>query len=196
LCSDLVSCKSSSRDLDHCTNFVLKVASCSSDLSVSCLNNEFLHVFQLFDITNKRDHDLRLNFPARMSFLYVDSRADNSLCLHLCDLRICYSQTASTVTHHRVELMEAVDDLFDPLNGFALSLCQLLDVLFLCRNELMERRVKETDRYRVAFQSLVQLLEVALLIRKDLLKSFLSLFLCLSTDHLTECVNSSLAEEH
>src|SRR5699024_10450123 len=46
LCSNLVSCKSSSRDLDHCTNFVLQVASCSSDLSVSCLNNKFLHVFQ------------------------------------------------------------------------------------------------------------------------------------------------------
>src|SRR5699024_5897519 len=41
-----------------------------------------------------------------------------------------------------------------------------------------------------------QSLEVSLLIRKDFLKSCLSLFLCLSTDHLTESVDSSLAEEH
>ena len=60
----------------------------------------------------------------------------------------------------------------------------------------MKRRIKETDCNRVALESLIQSLEVSLLVRKNFLKSFLSLFLCLSTDHLTECVDSSLAEEH
>src|SRR5699024_9526828 len=117
---DLVSCKSSSRDLDHCTNFVLKVAACCRDLSVCCLNNEFLHVFKLFDIAYERDHNLRFYIPVRMSFLHIDSRTDDSSCLHLRDLRICYCQTASTVTHHRVELVQAVDDRLDLLYSLAL----------------------------------------------------------------------------
>src|SRR5699024_10759633 len=193
---DLVSCKSSSRDLDHCTNLILQVAACCGDLSVSCLNNKLLNIFKLFHVAYERDHDLRNDVPGRMSILHIDSRTDNSLCLHLSDLRICDCQTASTVTHHRVELMQAVDERFDLLNCLALSVRQFLHVLFLCRNELVKRRIKETDRYRVALESLIQSLEVSLLIRKDFLKSCLSLFLCLSTDHLTESVDSSLAEEH
>src|SRR5699024_10735691 len=84
----------------------------------------------------------------------------------------------------------------DLLNCFALSVSQFLDVLFLCRNELMKRRIKETDRYRVAFKSLIQLLEISLLLRKDLIKSCLSLFLCLRADHLAECIDSVALEEH
>ena len=40
-----------------------------------------------------------------------------ALCLHLCDLRVGNSQTAATVTHHRVELMQGVDNVLDRLNG-------------------------------------------------------------------------------
>ena len=176
---DLVSCKSSSRDLDHCTNLILQVAVCCCDLSVCCLNNKLLHIFQLFHVAYERDHDLRNDVPVRMSLLNLDSRTDNSLCLHLSDLRICDCQTASTVTHHRVELVQAVDDRFDLINCLALSVSQLLDVLFLCRNELVKRRIKETDRNRVALESLIQSLEVSLLIRKDFRKSYFSFFLCL-----------------
>ena len=104
-CSNVVCCQSCSRDLDHGTNLILKVAACCRDLCVCSLNNKLLNVFQLFDIANERDHDLRLYLPARMSLLYIDSRADNSFCLHLSDLRISNCQTASTMTHHRVELM-------------------------------------------------------------------------------------------
>src|SRR5699024_5736948 len=93
-------------------------------------------------------------------------------------------------------LVQAVDDRFDLINCLALSVSQLLDVLFLCRNELVKRRIKETDRNRVALESLIQSLEVSLLIRKDFRKSYFSFFLCLSTDHLTESVDSALTEEH
>ena len=88
------------------------------------------------------------------SFLYVDSCTDNCLGLHHSDLRIGNSQTAATVTHHRVELMQGSDDCLDLCNGLALCVSQLLDVLFLGRNELMQRRIQETDGYRVALQSL------------------------------------------
>ena len=194
--SDLVSCQSSSRDLDHGTNLIFQVDACCCDLSVSSLNNELLNILQLFDIAYKRDHDLRMNIPVCMSFLHVDSRADNSFGLHLGNLRIGNCQTASTVTHHRVELMERIDDRLDLLNSLALCVSQFLDVLFLSGNELMKRRIQETDRNRVSFQSFIQLLEVALLFRKDLLQSCFSLFYCLRADHLTECVDSVAFEEH
>lgn len=90
-----------------------------------------------------------------MSLLYVDCCTDNSLCLHLCNLRIGNCKTASSVTHHRVELMQRSDDVLDCLNRLALSFCKLLDVSFLCRNELMKRRIQETNGYRAAFQCFV-----------------------------------------
>ena len=131
-----------------------------------------------------------------MCFLYIDGRTDHCLGLHLRNLRIGHCQTASAVAHHRVELMQAVDDRLDLLYSLALRVSQLLDVLFLCRNELMQRRIQETDGNRVAFQSLVQLLEVSLLFRKDLLQCCFSLFYGLRTDHLTERINSVAFEEH
>ena len=72
--------------------------------------------------------------------------------LHLCDLRVGDSQTASTVTHHRVELMQGVDNALDRLNGLVLCVSQLLDILFLSRYELMKRRIQETDGDRAALQ--------------------------------------------
>ena len=60
----------------------------------------------------------------------------------------------------------------------------------------MKRRIKETDCNRVALKSLIELLEVALLIRKDLIKSCLSLLKSIGTDHLTESGNSVCLEEH
>ena len=79
--------------------------------------------------------------------------ADNSLCLHNSNLRIGYGQTASTMSHHRVELFQALDDRLDVLYGFALGVSQFLDIFFCLRNELMQRRIQETDGYRVAFHS-------------------------------------------
>ena len=131
-----------------------------------------------------------------MLFLNLDCCADNSLCLHLCNLRIRYSKTASSVTHHRVELMQRSDNVLDILHRLALCVCELLDVCFLCRNELMERRIKESDCNRISFQSLVQCLEVALLIRQNLLKCCLSLLNGVRADHFAECSDSVLFKEH
>ena len=114
-----------------------------------------------------------------MIFLYVDCRADDSLCLHLCDFGICYRKTAAAMTHHRVELVERSDKRLDAFNALALSRCEKLNVSLFCRNELMKRRVKESDAYGGSFKSLVKSLEVALLIRKNLLKSSFSLFNCI-----------------
>ena len=131
-----------------------------------------------------------------MSFLYIDCCTDNSACLHLSNLWICYCKTASTVSHHWVELMKAVDDCLDLLYSLALSVSQFLDVLFLCRNELMKRWIKETDSNRVTFQCFIQFFEVSLLFWKNLSKCCFSFFFCLRADHFTECIDSVSFEEH
>ena len=104
-----------------------------------------------------------LDAPVWMCLLYIDRRTDDGLCLHLCDLRIGDSQTAATVTHHRVELMQGVDNALDRLYGLVLCVSQLLDILLLSRYELMKRRIQETDGDRAALQCLVELLKVTLL---------------------------------
>ena len=60
----------------------------------------------------------------------------------------------------------------------------------------MQRRIQETNGNWVTFQSLIQLLEVSLLYRKNLLQSSLSLLNGIRTDHLTERVDSITLEEH
>ena len=100
-----------------------------------------------------------------MSLLNIDSCTDNSSCLHLGDFRIGNSQTAATVSHHWVEFVKRITDSLDLFNSLALCVSQLLNILFLSRNELMQRRIQETDGNWVAFQSFVQLLEISLLFR-------------------------------
>ena len=131
-----------------------------------------------------------------MSLLDIDSSTDNRFCLHLCDFRICYSQTATTVTHHWVKFVEACDDSFDIFNSFALSISESLDVSFFSWNELMERWIQESDCYRMTFECFVKSLKVALLVRKNLIKSNFSFFNCVSTDHFAECSNSVSFKEH
>ena len=60
----------------------------------------------------------------------------------------------------------------------------------------MKRWIQETDGYRASLKSLIESLEVRLLIWKNLVKSNFSLFLCIRTDHLTESSDSLRIEEH
>ena len=110
-----------------------------------------------------------------MCLLYIDRCANDSLCLHLCNLRISNCKTAASVSHHRVELMQRGNDVLDHLNALALCSRKLLNILLVGRNKLMQRRIQETNRNRIALKSLKQALEISLLIRKDLIKRCLSL---------------------
>ena len=64
------------------------------------------------------------------------------------------------------------------------------------RNELMERRIKQTDIDRTSVHSLKNTLEVCLLIRKELGESFLTSFCGISKDHLTHGDNLLILKEH
>ena len=84
------------------------------------------------------------------------------------------------MSHHWVELMKRIDDSLDLFYSLALSVSKLLDVFLFCRNELMKRRIQETDCYRVALESLEQTFEVFLLILLLTLRKQLSLVLKVS----------------
>ena len=131
-----------------------------------------------------------------MALVDGNRSADDGTGLHDSDLRIGDSQTAATVTHHRVELVETLDESLDLFNGLALGVSEFLDVSFFGRNELVERRIEEADGDRHTFEGFVELLEVFLLHGKDLLESFFTLFLGGGADHLAEGVDAAFGEEH
>ena len=60
----------------------------------------------------------------------------------------------------------------------------------------MKRRIKEADGYGAALKSLIESLEVTLLIGHDLIKSSLSLLESICTDHLTESSDPVSLKEH
>ena len=146
--SDLISCEAGTRNLHHSTNLVVKVCTSCLNLSICCLYYYLLNELKLFYFTCKRNHNLWNYLPVRMLLLYIDSCTDNSLCLHLSNLRIGNCKTKSSVSHHRVELVKSCDYILNSLNALALCICKLLNLLLCCRNELVKRWIKETDGNR------------------------------------------------
>ena len=162
---------------------------------LSGLNNGLLDKCKLFLVAYQRNHDLRNDVVAFFCIDFDRSFHDSS-CLHLSDLRECDSQTAAAVTHHRVELMECVAASLDVCYRQPHLFGQCSDVFLGCRNELVKRRIQETNGNRSAFHSLVDALEVALLERNQLVQSRFSLFDGVGKDHLADLRNSVRIEEH
>ena len=128
----------------------------------SNLNHYVLNVLKLFLLANQWNHNLRNNVISAL-FLNLDCSFHDSPCLHLGNLRIGNSQTASAVAHHWVELMKFCTLGFNILNRHSHIISQCLDVIRIGRNKLMQRRIQVTNGHRSSLQSLVHGLEVALL---------------------------------
>ena len=126
----------------------------------------------------------------------VQSCLDNSAGLHCCDLGVGDSQTAATMAHHGVELVQRSNDVLQVIEGHAHVGSQLLDVLVLAGQELVERRVQITDGHRALTHDAVHRLEVTLLERLDLGQSSLALFYGTCADHLTDSLDAVLSKEH
>ena len=193
---DFVSCKSRTRNFNHSTNFIFEIDARCFDFSVSSFNNRVFNEFKLFNFTYERNHNFGNNLPVGVGFLNFYSSADNRFCLHFSNFGVSYRKTASSVTHHRVSFVEAVDDVFDFAYCFTLCFCENFNISFLCGNKLVERRIEETDCYRVTFQSFVEFFKVALLHRKNFIKCSFSFFNSVSANHFSECVNSVALKEH
>ena len=195
LCN-LIRSEAGSRNLYHGTYLVRKIYAGLLDLFVSRLDYNFLHIVKFLYFSSKRNHDFRCDLPIRMLLLYIDGCTNNGFRLHNGNFRIGYGKTQSSVSHHRVELVEGGNDVLNLLHALVLCLCKLLNLFFLLRYELMKRRIQETDGYGVPFQCLIKSFEVSLLIRKNLLQRFFSLFLRIGYNHLTESEDSLRIKEH
>ena len=193
---DLVRGQAGARDLDHGADLILHRNASGGDFGVGGLDHHVLDVLELLDLANQRDHDLRHDLPVGMLLHGVDGGADHSLGLHRGDLRIGDGQAAAAVAHHRVELVQALDDGLDLADGLLLGLGQLLDLVLRGGHELVERRIQEADANRHALKRLVELLEVALLIGQDLVQRDLALGGGVGADHLAERGDAVGLKEH
>ena len=156
LFGDLVGGERRARDLDHRADFVLDVALRLGDELIGHFDDDVFDELHFLDFARERDHDLGNDVPVGMLFLDVDGSLDDGGRLHARDFGVRYRQAAAAVTHHRIELVQVGDDLFDLRDRLLLRLGQRLDVLFGRRHELMQRRVEEADGHRVTAQRLVQ----------------------------------------
>ncbi len=193
---DFVSGKSCSRDFNHSADFVFEVNAAFFDDCVCGFDNRLFAVLQFFDFADERNHNFRLDFPVGMTSLNVDSSLDNRFGLHNRDFGISNRKTASSVTHHRVELVQAVAENLDFGHGFAFCFCKCFDVFFFRRNEFVKRRVQETNGNRHTLESFHKSFEVCLLHRLDCVESFYAFFNGFGANHLAEFVDSARSEEH
>ena len=100
------------------------------------------------------------------------------------------------MTQHRVMLAKRFHTFLDLLNGHAHSLSHFLLTFQIVRNELMQRRIEQTNGNRTSGHSLEDTLKVLFLIRKDLRQRFLTTFSVLGQDHLTHSFDLLTFEEH
>ena len=193
---DLVGGERRARDLDHRADFVLDVALRFRNELIRDFDDDVLDELHFLDFARQRDHDLGNDVPILVLFLDVDRGFDDGSRLHARDLGIGDRQAAAAVTHHRVELVQVGDDLFDLRDRLVLRLGERLDLGLGRGNELMQRRVEEADGDGIPAQRLVQLFEVALLHRLDLRERRFALFDGIRANHLAECSDPVGVEEH
>ena len=183
-------------DLDHGPDLVFQADSGFGDQSVRRRRHHVLDVFEFLHLAHQGDHDLRHQVPVGVLFVDIDGGFDHRFRLHLSDLREGHRETAASVAHHGIELMQGGDDVPDLLNGLALGRGQFFDILLLRGNELMKRRVQEADGHGITLHGLIDALEIALLHRLDLGQGSLALLHRVCADHLPEGLNAVRLEEH
>ena len=195
LLGDLAGSQGCTGDLDHGTDLVLHVNASSSDQLISDLDHNVLDELQLLDLANQRDHDVRGDHATSLSG-DVQGSLDHSAGLHGSDFGIGNSQTATTVTHHGVELVQRSHDVLQVVEGHAHIGSQLLDVLVLGGQELVQRGIQVADGHRALTHDAVHGLEVTLLERLDLSQSSFALFHGTGADHLADSLDAVLSKEH
>ncbi len=163
---DLVGRQRAARDLDHRADHVVQL-----DLLLRLhLAGRLVHdldlQIQLLLEADERDHDLGPDLDAFL--LDLGRGFEHRPRLHRRDFRIADAEAAAAEAEHRVELVQLLDALMDARRRHADLLRQLLLLLLGVRQELVERRVEEANRRRVALQRPEDAGEVLALIRQQL----------------------------
>ena len=195
LLSDLACQQGCTGNLDHGADLVLDVRVLLCFDLFRCLNDHVLDKSELFLLAYERDHDLGNDAVALLG-VDLDRSLHDSSGLHAGDLREGDRQTAAAVAHHRIELMQSVAARLDLCCGQAHILGQFRDLVIRSGDELVKRRIQETDGDRTAFHSLIDTLEVALLEGDQLIEGCLALLSGIREDHLADLRDPVRIEEH
>ena len=196
LVRDCVSGQRSARNFDHRADLVGHVGTGSLDDLLCSLVDDGLDERKLLLFAYQRNHDFRNDLPCRSAAADSQRCLDDRSSLHLCDLREGNIQTAAAMTHHRVKLMEAGNDLLQMLDGDVHFLGELFNVLRVGRDELVQGRVQKTNGNRTALHSLVDGLKVALLDRLEFGKRLFALLRGLGDDHFAHRLDAVSFKEH
>lgn len=154
LSCNFVSSNSSTRKLNHGTNWNVKLYTLLSlNLSNSSLS-ELAKLLKLRNNRNQRNH----NFWLRIKTLLLEfgSSSSNSTNLHLRKNWELNSQTATTKTEHWVCFTHAINLLHETtllldnswISASCLKACNLNIKSTRAFKELMQRRIKQTNDYR------------------------------------------------
>ena len=159
--------------------------------------HDLLHKGQFLLGANQGNHDLGNDVIAAF-LLHVDGSLQHGAGLHLGDFGVGHGQTAATVTHHGVGLVEGCNLVDDLVLGHAKILGQLFDFLGHVQvgHKLMQRRIQVADGHGTAFQGLVHGLEVTLLHGQNLCQRLFTLLLGVGQDHLAHGGNTAGLKEH
>jgi len=144
--------------------------------------------------TDQRDHDLGVGLHAEL--LRLDGGLEHGARLHGGDLRIPDAEAAAAEAEHGVELVELVHAVHDLLDGDADLAGEVELLLLRLREELVERRIQETDRGGEAVERLEDPEEVAALVGQELGEGGLAAAGVAGEDHLAHGVDAVALEEH
>ena len=166
------------------------------------------HLGQFSDHAHQRDHDLRLELDAVLR--HVGRRLKNRAGLHHVDFGEDQPQTAAAQAEHRVHLAHARDGLEQLallssswwIFAAILQPCHLDQRIFIARQELMQRRVDQTDDDGIALAGLwvhhraEDALEVRALEGEELIELRLALLRRLRQNHFLDDGQTLLLHEH
>ena len=182
------------RNLDHRTDHIVDpVVALGEDLFGRTVD-DLLLVTELLVVAHQRNHDLDMYRNARCADIH--RCLDNGTGLHLGDFGIGVAQTAAAVSQHRVEFGQRLDLLDDLLERDMHILSQFALLLLEVRNELVQRRIEQSHRNRIALHNLEQTFEVAALHREQLGQSHATAGLIVGQNHLANGLDTVALEEH
>ena len=192
--SDLISGEGAPRHFDHRADHVAELHFLLSHHLLCHTMHDFRLQVQLLLEAHQRNHHLRLHLDLLLGD--QSGRLKDGAGLHLGDLRIRNAQAAAAVPQHRVELVQLLHAVRQLLHGDAHLLRQFLLLHFGVRQELVKRRVQQTDRCRQAFQLLKDPREVLALIRQQLGQCRATVLLVVRQDHLAHRIDAVAFKEH
>mmetsp|Transcript_50549 Transcript_50549/g.99452 ORF Transcript_50549/g.99452 Transcript_50549/m.99452 type:complete len:701 (-) Transcript_50549:954-3056(-) len=190
----LLCLEGASGHFNHCADLVRHLGSHLLEDSLGCLLDQSLLVVQFLLVTDQWNHHLREHLNALLLGLHCC--LEDGLDLHFCEVGVADTETAPSVSQHRVGLSERICDCLQFVSGDAHLCPELLELSLRVGQELMQRGVQETDVDGKSVHDLEDRLEVCLLEGEQLRDSLSAVLLCGAEEHLSDFKESLLLHEH